>query len=281
MQTIAVAFPIPPSSRHQIATQTFGETAGGDVADPHQRDRGRVDRRSCSAARATRTRTARRPPRRRPLAVHIRPKPKTPASNDDLREEDLGDVDDARSSTHRDAPGDEHRHAAARDRDDRRKPSATSCQWPAALAPSPPGAARAEICTTSTAESSEAGGVQPVREIRPGGGDEDAAEQRAGHDRQLVGRAQQRVRARQQLLGDEVRQAGVGSRAGEAGGDPGDQRERDDLPGADRERRAGRRRRAARGRRRPAAACARAGRRAARAGGRSRRRAGSRRSAAR
>ena len=81
----------------------------------------------------------------------------------------------------------------------------------------------------------EAHGVQPVREVRPGDGDEDAAEHGAGHDRQLVGGAQQRVRARQQLLGDQVREACVGSRTGEAGGDSRDQSEDDDLPRADRE----------------------------------------------
>ena len=57
-------------------------------------------------------------------------------------------------------------------------------------------------------------------------------------DRQLVGGAQQRVRAAAGLRRDEVRQARVGGRPGEAGGDAGDERERDDLPRLHGERRA-------------------------------------------
>ena len=52
----------------------------------------------------------------------------------------------------------------------------------------------------------------------------------------MLGQPQQGVRARQVFDGDEVGQPRVHGRPGEAGGDAGDERERDDLARRDRER---------------------------------------------
>ena len=81
----------------------------------------------------------------------------------------------------------------------------------------------------------ERGRVQPVRELWPLRGDQDAAQHRPDHPRQVLRRLQDRVGVRQVFVRDEVRHPRIHRRPEEAGGDPGERREDDDrAPGSPR-----------------------------------------------
>ena len=69
--------------------------------------------------------------------------------------------------------------------------------------------------------------------------DEDPPGEGTGGRRQVLGRLEERVRTRQVLVADEVRQPGVDGRPEDAGREPGGGRERDDLARARRERQRG------------------------------------------
>ena len=78
--------------------------------------------------------------------------------------------------------------------------------------------------------------VEPVGEVGPRCSDERAADDRRHRPTDVLARLDERVGARQLLLVDEVRQAGVDGRAKEAGRKPCDRRQDNDLSGALRER---------------------------------------------
>ena len=108
-------------------------------------------------------------------------------------------------------------------------------------------------------------GVDPVRSVRPPLGREHAAEQRPDRPGGVLHRLQERVRAAEQLVGDEVRHARVDSRTEEARREARHERERDDRRRRSSRTAAPRRRRRAGDRRRSSACGARAGRAAGRA----------------
>ncbi len=206
-----------------------GGDGGSHVGECHQPDRHAVDRRhrppleprGSKEGTDDRADPARRPHQAEPEVARVERL---------LRQHDLRDVDEG-DREHRQVPGDEHGHQrprAAHDRD----PLGDVTPVPSRLDPSllQHGAGDPE---DQDGGAEEAGGVQPVGDVRARGGDEHPAEQRPDRDRQLVGGPQQRVRARELLGRDEVRQAGIGGGAGEARRDPGEERERDDLPRPD------------------------------------------------
>ena len=78
--------------------------------------------------------------------------------------------------------------------------------------------------------------VDPVRPVGARRRHEDSPGQRPEHRRHRLGRLEKALRARQLLVLDEVRQAGVDRGAEEAGGETCDSRKRDDLTCAPRER---------------------------------------------
>jgi hypothetical protein len=194
-----------------------------------------------------------------------------------LRQHDLRDVHEG-DRQHRQVPREEHGQERPGAQDE---PEPLSDVVPVSAAF---GLAPLEQCPRDPEQEqpgdAEADGIDDVGRIRAGGCNDDSADQRPERDRQLLGEPQQPVRLREIDRRDQVRQPGVGGRPREAGCDPGQQRQRDDLTGGHGEREQDEHHHP-HDVRTDEAACGTAGRRAARAGARSRPPAGSRRSAAR
>jgi hypothetical protein len=142
-----------------------------------------------------------------------------------LGQHDLRDVD-AAARDHRDVPDDEddeQRIAVAHERD----PVDEVAQVPARERPCALQEPRRDAGEQQRRDR-EADRVDPVGEVRPGDGDERAAEQRPRGRRQPLARLEQEVGRVELLLGDEVRHPGEHGGPEEGVPEPGEQREQHD-----------------------------------------------------
>ena len=253
LQTTAAPLPSPRATTQRGATQTFGATAAAPTpsaisADATRRRRRRAARRSSHVpARQAADRRG-----RCPSPPKSRPKPKSPASNDSFARTTSATLTPRCASI---ATSRRRARSAARASGGRRaKPSREVAPVAAARGAAPPAAAapgsgrsaapRRRTCTALTQYARS--GPRRRRARRRASG--------PSVQRQVLDRLEQRVRARQVLVRDEVRQPRVDRRPEEAGREAGDGRERDDLRRRSSRTGARRRRRAGRGRRRPSAA---------------------------
>ena len=249
--------PDPAESEHQTATQTFGRHRGGDVAErPSAPIATPCRRRTCSAARARTTATEAPTTRPSPLAAHISPKPKSPASNETFGEHDLGHVDE-RDREHGEVPRDEHGHQRARAADEReaRRRGRASARG---SRHGPAWSSRAGIADEQDRRDDEAGRVQRVGEV--GAGRRRRRRRRAACRTSIVrwsAAAQQRVRARQRPRPGRGSAARRRRRAAKKpGGEAGDERRaRRSATGSTANGEQHEDGEPERGRRRPAAAC--------------------------